>query len=314
MSKTISERNSVRTSLSSFSKKTKVIGAVSLILLLVTGVVAQSAGTKAVSLGSDGIDINLGELDMNGNDIVSGATTIWDASAGQVPASVIDYSGATASDVGLDNVQNEAQVSEYGDNMTGEYNLNGSLNILDSNQGFDKNALNITRGSIYMGESSNQAFLTTTGQLDSNNDAIDAFRFKAYEYAFETEQGQGCDILVNGTLECVGSKNWVHSLNKTHEAVYSSQESPEVRAVYEGQTTVNNGKVTVELPNHFEKTVSDSRPSLRVQATPHELATVAVTERSNSQIIIEATKDVKVDYRVTGIREGYEDREVVREK
>ncbi len=119
---------------------------------------------------------------------------------------------------------------------------------------------------------------------------------------------------MHGSLDVLGNKNWVHELNSTHEAVYSSQESPEVRAVYEGRTRTVDGEANVTLPSHFSKTVSDARPSLRVQATPHSLTTVAVTERTDDYIVIRSSKDVKVDYRVTGIRDGYEDKQVVREK
>jgi hypothetical protein len=106
----------------------------------------------------------------------------------------------------------------------------------------------------------------------------------------------------------------MHDINSSHTAYYTAQESPQVRAVYEGNTTATNGRVNVSLPSHFEKTVSESKPMLRVQATPHELATVAVTERTDSWLVIEASKDVTVDYRVTGIREGYEDKDVVRKR
>jgi hypothetical protein len=41
---------------------------------------------------------------------------------------------------------------------------------------------------------------------------------------------------------------------------------------------------------------------------------VAVTERTSDYVVIEASSDVDVDFRVTGIREGYEDKQVVRVK
>jgi len=120
----------------------------------------------------------------------------------------------------------------------------------------------------------------------------------------------------DGKITCDGSKNWVHRLNKTHEAVYSSQESPQVRAVYEGNATVTNGQVNVTLPSHFEKTVSDSKPMLRAQVTAHSPVAVGVTARSDSWLVIETAglETVDVDYRITGIREGYEDKDVVRKK
>jgi len=120
--------------------------------------------------------------------------------------------------------------------------------------------------------------------------------------------------LNNGEWNCGVTKNWVHNINPTHDAYYSSQESPEVRAVYEGNASIRDGVANVSLPSHFSETVSDQRSSLRVHATPHSLATVAVTERTDEYVVIEASSDVDVDFWVTGIREGYEDKQVVRMK
>ena len=116
----------------------------------------------------------------------------------------------------------------------------------------------------------------------------------------------------DGSWNCDGAKNWVHSLNATHEAVYSSQESPEVRAVYEGKAQVDN-ETKIELPSHFSKTVSDAEPKLRATATVQgELAYAAVIKKTDDYIVLDSSDPAKVNYRITGIREGYEDKDVVR--
>jgi hypothetical protein len=108
-------------------------------------------------------------------------------------------------------------------------------------------------------------------------------------------------------------------LNKTHEAVYSSQEGPDVRAVVEDTAEVVNGTAVVELPDHFSKTVSDKKSELNVQVTPNSVNTygLAVTNRSDDQIAVKelmgGSHSFEFDYRVTGIREGYENKTVVRE-
>lgn len=140
---------------------------------------------------------------------------------------------------------------------------------------------------------------------------------------FADDKSSGISFFVNGQkecwivaegLSCKEPKNWVHKINQTHVSYYTSQESARVRAVYEGKVSVVDGKVNVSLPNHFSSTVSDKNPLIRVQATPRSLVTVAVTERSDDWIVIEANtqEEVLVDYRVTGIREGYENRNIVR--
>ena len=122
------------------------------------------------------------------------------------------------------------------------------------------------------------------------------------------------DCVVNdGTLTC-NSKNWRHKLNSTYEAFYTSQESPQVRAVYEGMADVD-GKTRVELPSHFSKTVSDTEPKLRATATVQgELAYAAVIEKTDDYIVLDSSEPATVNYRITGIREGYEDKQVVRKK
>lgn len=53
---------------------------------------------------------------------------------------------------------------------------------------------------------------------------------------------------------------------------------------------------------------------MTVQTTGHMRGDIWVPDRSDSSITIKAENDGAVDYRVTGIREGYEDKQVVREQ
>jgi len=299
------------------------------------GVIAQGTGIEAVELGGNGVFVNQGVLDMKGNDIESSGTTIWDASAGEVPSSVVglnlsnsagDFmtydsandeldvdaatirSGTTASDVGLGNVENENALAQDGSEpMTGDLNMSGGgikqvgrISISNGNYidvGAPDDMVLSARST-----SSSRVALRASGDIDFKAGYVDNYHV--------------CTVESNGDWICDGTKSWRHQLNETHNAVYNSQESPQVRAVYEGQTKVTDGVVNVTLPSHFSGTVSDSRPSLRVQATPHSLVNVAVTERTDDYLVIKAdtSETVEVDYRITGIREGYEDKQVVRPK
>jgi len=330
------------------------------IMLMVGGVMAQAQSTPDATLDSNGLQLNTGTLDVNGNQIEDAGSILYDPVTGNLASSAIDFSAATASDVGLGNVrnidlsttggsfltydtnneeynvdgasiqsgttasdvglgsvENEAAVAESGDTMTGELNIdnfdNGISFSTDSNQYINDPNEDLRVGGIdgISGNSINSGFSGGSALVIQNDDS--AIDLEVEDTGSSTTYT--CSVSpTDGSFNCDGSKNWVHDLGNGSEAVYSSQESPQVRAVYEGQTSVYNGATTVSLPSHFEKTVSDTEPMLRVQATPHELATVAVTERSDSKLVIEALKDVTVDYRVTGIREGYEDKQVVRPK
>lgn len=130
--------------------------------------------------------------------------------------------------------------------------------------------------------------------------------------------GFGADgtLKIGADLEVLGSKNFIHKANSTHEVVYTSQESASARAVLEGTVTVKKGSKTVKLPGHFEEVVSDKEPDIRIQLTPRELTTVAATERSQEQFTVKTGEQspVEIDYRITGVREGFEVPEVVRRR
>jgi hypothetical protein len=132
-------------------------------------------------------------------------------------------------------------------------------------------------------------------------------------------------VNVTGDLDVKGDvsaevKNFVQDINSTHEAVYTSQESPNPRAVVEGTARLKNGETSVELPNHFTRVSSDTRPEIKVQATPLSTDTygIAVTRKATNKVrfeeLMNGDSDIRFDYRVTAIRDGYEDQKVVREK
>jgi hypothetical protein len=123
---------------------------------------------------------------------------------------------------------------------------------------------------------------------------------------------------VDGTITG-NTKNFKQSINSTHKAVYTSQESPMPRAVFENTTSVTNGTAVVELPKHFSGVASDTEPALNVQVTPMTTDTygLAVTNASTSEITVEdlmnGTHSFSFHYRVTAVRDGYENKTVVRE-
>lgn len=309
-------------------------------LLILGTALLMATGYSAVSVGADqgGLTVTSGGINVSGDISTKSGTTVWNSANGYIPSSQVQKSGlnadsldgvslgnigwqdvsmaksdVSASNVGLGNVQNEAQVGESGDTMSGTLDMQGNTLFVYNyikDEGSNGNYIKMSDGST----SGGGMIMKSVGSDLSGRVSI----WAEEDVRLQADDGGGnyeCYIAESdGSWNCDGTKNWMHNLNGTHTAFYTSQESPEVRAVYEDSTTVKNGRMNVSLPSHFEKTVSDSRPGLRVQATPRSLATVAVTERSDSWIVIEASKDVKVDYRVTGIREGYEDKDVVRQQ
>ena len=313
---------------------------------------SQVSAGYDVSIGSNGIEMGTGTLDVLGNDIESSGTTIWDASAGEIPDAVLGIdlstnagndltwdstnnefdvdssniqSGTTASDVGLGNVENEAAVAESGDTMTGPLVMNS-----DGGEFGDED---ISGGSTSLVFSYDDSVNDENIQINQDSIALRSSTSQYAEFDEEFESGslsihgggqiyfdannddsQDCRIEGTGDIECSGSKNWIHNLDNKSEAVYTSQESPQVRAVYEGKAEVD-GETKVELPSHYSKTVSDEKPMLRSTATVQgKLAYAAVIEKTDDYIVLDSSEPAIVNYRVTGVREGYEDKQVVRPK
>lgn len=291
-------------------------------LVLVAAFLLGAGHVVSVGASDGGIDVYSGGIDMHSNQISNladpssaqdAATRSWvnnnddyeaDTNAG-TKCSGSDYlagDGTCNVDSYEANTNTQLDDEQPGSDVDlGGFHLrNAGSVVVNYELSFDDTAI----GGEYNIDKRDTAGNSSDDMVIESMDAVSLY----------SSTGKTCDFTSNGDWTCSGTKSWKHVLNSTHESVYTSQEGPEVRAVYEGQTSVENGAVNVSLPSHFVETVSDERPSLRVQVTPHELATVAVTERTDSWIVIESSKDVDVDYRVTGIREGYEDKQVVRER
>ncbi len=115
-----------------------------------------------------------------------------------------------------------------------------------------------------------------------------------------------------------GTKSWVNPdpEDPTKAVVYATLEGGENGTYVRGTATLENGKATVVLPDHFRK-VTNPEENITVQVTPRSAASLglAVTSRSNSEIVVEelssGTGNYEFDYIVHGLRLGYEDYEPI---
>jgi hypothetical protein len=127
-------------------------------------------------------------------------------------------------------------------------------------------------------------------------------------------------LLVEGDIESNGNKNFVQTVDTDDgqkEVVYTAAESGTAHTEQSGVAQLEDGRAVVELPDHFGMVTSDDDP-LIVQVTPHASDPVRpqVTERSTDRIVIEdvaGDNDYEVSYTVRGTRDGYEDKQVVRD-
>lgn len=311
-----------------------------------------SIGSNGVEINTGGLDMGGGDITDGGTTIYDAASgeipdavlgidlstnagddLTWDGTNNEFDVDSNNIqSGTTASDVGLGNVENEAAVAESGDTMTGNLTMGDYItgDVISPSSNYIKLSDGSSLGSIDTTISADNELNMITDSSGTpktytfkNNGDLEGPSNSDFGIVADTgqdlflfaDQTSSCYISADdGSWNCDGTKNWIHSLNSTHDAYYTSQESPEVRAVYEGKVDVD-GETRVELPKHFSSTVSDSEPKLRATSTVQgELAYSAVIEKTDDYIVLDSSEPSTVNYRITGIREGYEDKQVVREK
>lgn len=175
----------------------------------------------------------------------------------------------------------------------------------------DENILGI--GGNYLKNSSGTLVLEES-KLNSTIDERD----KQLDDVKATDNVSMNNYNINGvdTLNA-NTKNFVQSINSTHKAVYTSQESAEARAVIEGTIELKNGSNYVDLPRHFSRVVSDISPELNFQATPlgEESMPVRILNQSQQGFKLEQLigddESFRVDFRVSGVRKGHSDKKVI---
>ena len=123
----------------------------------------------------------------------------------------------------------------------------------------------------------------------------------------------------NGSITAI-QKNFRmdHPNDPTKEIYYSCIEGPEVASYFRGTARLNNGEANIQLPEHFSLVTSEQ--GLTVQLTPLSSTSkgLAVTNKSTREITVkelfEGQGNYEFDYLIQGIRQGFENFQVVRDK
>jgi hypothetical protein len=121
---------------------------------------------------------------------------------------------------------------------------------------------------------------------------------------------------VTGNLTVNGTKNFVTAdpSDPTKEIYYAAMEGPEAGTYLRGSGELVDGKVTIELPQHFADVTSEK--GLTVQLTPvGKWLQLYVIEKSTTKIVVgeAAGQSGSFDYVINGVRKGYEDYQVIRD-
>jgi len=126
------------------------------------------------------------------------------------------------------------------------------------------------------------------------------------------------DLKVSGDLQASGTKNFVQTVDTDDgpkEVAYTAVEADRAQTETTGVAELDEGRAVIDLPDHFEL-VTSGEEDLVVQLTPYavDVPGLAVTERSTDRVVVESrdgSGDFEFSYTVRGVREGYEDDEVV---
>ncbi|ALO15016.1 hypothetical protein L21SP5_01366 [Salinivirga cyanobacteriivorans] len=147
-------------------------------------------------------------------------------------------------------------------------------------------------------------------------DAIEINQAGTDGYALNVING---DVRIEDDLEVVGSKNFIqtHPEDTTKEIVYTAVEGPEAATFIRGKDTLTNGSVTIDLPEHFDLVTAGE--GLTAQVTPAGNCNGLYVEQvSDNQLVVKelnnGTSNVAFYYEVKGVREGFEDHQVIRER
>jgi len=128
------------------------------------------------------------------------------------------------------------------------------------------------------------------------------------------------DVTFWNDLWVYGFKSFIHP-HPTDDAKvirYVSTESGEPLTLTRGTAKTVNGEATVKLPEHFSLVTSNNAP-ITVIITPEGAPVLLYTkEKSKNQIVVAMKKsdftefrDVDFAYQVTGVRDGFENLEVI---
>lgn len=126
------------------------------------------------------------------------------------------------------------------------------------------------------------------------------------------------DVFQN--LNVYGTKNFVHPhpTDSTKLIKYIAIESGEALTVARGTAKTENGKAEIELPDHFSLVTSEKAP-LTVLLTPESAPVLLYTKNKSKTNVTVAMKksdlfefgDVQFAFQVTGVRDGFEDEEII---
>lgn len=177
--------------------------------------------------------------------------------------------------------------------------------------------LRVDGGGVDLHSETDDLFIRSNGPHGHNNVLINPFpaQFGDGNVGIGTTAPKA-KLHVAGDLLVAGIKSFVQTNphNPTKEIVYVALEGGEAGTYFRGTAQLNDGRATIELPEHFSAVTSDE--GLTAQLTPRgEWLQLYVAQLSARQIIVREAqgKSGAFDYLIQGVRRGYEHHQVIRD-
>ena len=167
--------------------------------------------------------------------------------------------------------------------------------------------------SVWLGQGSVGVTVTASGTKQGHGAVYVA------DAKSNTKAGIHVDASGRGVL-FADIKNFVtdHPTEPGKEIVYASLEGPEAAIYKRGTTRLNNGEATIEFPGHFSVMLAEQDMTVVLTPLSAESKGLAVIEKNVKGIKVKELHQSKgnyeFDWEVKGVRKGYEDFEVVRDK
>lgn len=128
------------------------------------------------------------------------------------------------------------------------------------------------------------------------------------------------NLIIGGSLGVSGNKSFLqlHPTDTAKFIQYFAMESGEALTVAQGVARTVNGEATVALPEHFSLVTNKNEP-ITVALTPEGAPVLLYAKQKSTKEIVVAMaaadlkkyKDVDFSYQVTGVRDGFENQEIV---
>jgi len=227
---------------------------------------------------------------------------------------------ASTSGHGVEGTATSTSGSSYGGYFTGSSASSGGgvfgVSPYKAVGGTATASSGVTYGGLFMNDSSSgRAVYGWCGSTGGTTYGVKAEVASANGYAGYFSGGRG--VYVEGDLSCSGTKPFVipHPEDASKEIVYTAVEGPEAGTYIRGTAELVEGEAVIWLPEHFGLVTSPE--GLTVSLAPvGEWLQLYVAEKSPGRLAVrEASgKGGRFDYLVQGVRKGYENYQVIRDR